>query len=40
MGPAEGARAAEEAGFTSIEVKQVEGDIFNSYYIASTRMLA
>ena len=30
----------EEAGFTSVEVKQIEGDIFNSYYIASTRMLA
>ncbi len=29
-----------EAGFTSVEVKQIEGDIFNSYYIASTRMHA
>ena len=23
-----------EAGFTEIDVKQVEGDIFNNYYIA------
>ena len=29
-----------EAGFKSVEVKQIEGDIFNSYYIASTRIVA
>jgi hypothetical protein len=23
-----------EAGFTNIEVKQLEGDIFNNYYLA------
>jgi 2-polyprenyl-3-methyl-5-hydroxy-6-metoxy-1,4-benzoquinol methylase len=27
-------RMLDEAGFTGIEVKQVEGDIFNNYYIA------
>jgi 2-polyprenyl-3-methyl-5-hydroxy-6-metoxy-1,4-benzoquinol methylase len=27
-------RMLDEAGFTDIEVKQVEGDIFNNYYIA------
>jgi ubiquinone/menaquinone biosynthesis C-methylase UbiE len=30
----------DKAGFTSVEVKRIEGDIFNSYYIASTRNLA
>jgi SAM-dependent methyltransferase len=29
-----------EAGFRSVEVKHIEGDIVNSYYIASTRALA
>jgi Zn-dependent membrane protease YugP len=24
-----------EAGFTRVEVKQVEGDLFNNYYIAT-----
>jgi Zn-dependent membrane protease YugP len=23
-----------EAGFSSVEVKQIEGDIFNNYYVA------
>jgi SAM-dependent methyltransferase len=30
----------DEAGFKSVEVKQIEGDIVNSYYIASKRALA
>jgi hypothetical protein len=25
-----------QAGFTSVEIKQVDGDIFNNYYVATT----
>jgi len=29
-----------DAGFTQVDVKQIEGDIFNSYYIATKHPLA
>jgi hypothetical protein len=25
-----------QAGFTSVEIKRVDGDIFNNYYVATT----
>jgi hypothetical protein len=30
-------RMLADAGFTSVEVKQIEGDIFNNYFVATKR---